>query len=252
MNKVLHDSKNFLRRNSSTILSYTAVVGVVTTTVMAVKATPKALQLLEEAKEEKGEKLTGLETIKTVATTYAPSVIAGIATIGCILGANVLNKRHQAALTSAYALLDNSYKEFKKKVDELYGEEAGENIRGEIVKEKYGKQEFEFEDGKRLYYDFYSGQYFEASPTLVQRAEYEVNRLNISEGSAYLNDWYISLGLEPIDSGWIFGWTPDINNDRYWQKWIDFKHEKVEMEDGLECIIITFMQDPVIDFIDYI
>lgn len=252
MNKVLHDSKIFLKRNSSTILSYAGVVGVVATTVMAVKATPKALRLLEEAREEKGENLTGLETIKTVATTYAPSVITGIATIGCILGANVLNKRHQAALTSAYALLDNSYKEFKKKVDELYGEEAGTNIRGAIAKDKYGDQEFEFAEGTRLYYDFYSSQYFEASPTLVQRAEYEVNRLNISEGSAYLNDWYISLGLEPFDSEWIFGWTPDINNERYWQKWIDFKHEKVELDDGLECIIISFMQDPVIDFADYV
>ena len=62
---------------------------------------------------------------------------------------------------SAYALLDSSYKEYKKKTDELYGEDAGKQIRGEIAKDKYVGDDVSLDDGKELYYDFYSGRYFE-------------------------------------------------------------------------------------------
>ena len=55
----------------------------------------------------------------------------------CIFGSNVLNKRQQASLASAYALLDTSFKEYKKKVIDLYNEEADIEIRNEIAKDKY-------------------------------------------------------------------------------------------------------------------
>ena len=60
------------------------------------------------------------------------------------------------------------------------------------------------------------------------------------------------LGLEPLEQGFDFGWTIDANMDMYWQTWVDFKHEKTVMDDGLECIIISFMQEPVPDFDDYL
>ena len=107
--------KEFLRRNSSTILTCIGAVGVVATAVMAVKATPKALELIENAKEEKGEELTKIEVVKVAGPTYIPAIVTGVATVACIFGSNVLNKRSQASLMSAYALLDNSYKEYKKK-----------------------------------------------------------------------------------------------------------------------------------------
>lgn len=44
---------------------------------------------------------------------YSPAVAIGASTIACIMGANALNRRQQVALTSAYALDQNSYKEYK-------------------------------------------------------------------------------------------------------------------------------------------
>ena len=111
--------------NSSTILTCVGAVGVAATATMAVKATPKAIALLEEAREEKGEELTKLEVIDVTAPVYIPAAIAGFSTIACIFGANILNKRSQAALMSAYALLDNSYKEYMRKSEELYGRLSG-------------------------------------------------------------------------------------------------------------------------------
>ena len=116
MNKLVNKSKRFINRNASTILTCLGSIGVIATSVIAVKATPKALKLLETAKEEKGEELTSFEVIRTAGTIYIPAIITGGSTIACIFGANVLNKRSQAALMSAYALLDNSYKDYKKKV----------------------------------------------------------------------------------------------------------------------------------------
>jgi hypothetical protein len=68
------------------------------------------------------------------------------------------------------------------------------------------------------------------------------------DDAVYLNEWYSQLGLERIEHGDDFGWNTCANMDAYWQTWIDFHHEKVVMEDGLECIIISFMQEPYSDF----
>ena len=124
----------FVKKHGSTILTTLGVVGVIGTTVAAVKETPKALMLLNEAKKEKGEELTVIEKVKVAGPVYIPSVIIGTSTIACIIGSNVLNKRHQAALLSAYTMLDQSYKEYKDKVIDLYGEETDEKIEEEISK----------------------------------------------------------------------------------------------------------------------
>lgn len=254
MNSLLSKSQLFLKRNSATILTCVGAAGVIATTVTAVKATPKALALLDQAREEKDEELTTLETIKIAGPAYIPTVVIGASTLACIFGANVLNQRNQASLMSAYALIDSGYKDYRKKVEELYGPDAGSQVRAGIAKDKYDESKDdlgEVEDGKRLYYDYYSERYFEARPFDVQRAEYEVNRTLMMDDGVYLNEWYNLLGLQPLDHGDNFGWNTCANMDAYWQSWIDFHHEKVVMEDGLECIIISFAQDPYPDFEDW-
>lgn len=252
MNSLLRKSQVFLKKNSATILTCVGAAGVVATTVTAVKATPKAVALLDEAKKEKGKDLTKLEVVKIAGPAYIPTVVLGVSTLACVFGANVLSRRSQASLMSAYALVDGGYKDYKKKVNELYGEEAGEQVRAGIAKDKYEDNPVGMvEDGKLLYYDFYSERYFEATPYQVQRAEYEVNRTLMTDDAVYLNEWYTHLGIEPIEHGYDFGWNTCANMDAYWQTWIDFHHEHVVMDDGLECIIISFMQDPMPDFEDW-
>lgn len=251
MNKLLRQSKTFLRRNGSTILTCVGGVGVVATAVMAVKATPKAVRLLEEAKKEKGEDLTKLETVKVAGPAYIPSILVGASTIACIFGANVLNQKQQASLMSAYALLDSSYKDYKKKVEELYGEEANGRIVEEIAKDKYEESDITVSDGKQLFYDDYSGRYFETTMEDVITAEYELNRIVTTQCGAYLNDFYELLGIEPTEYGDYLGWNAGELFDMYWNPWIDFRHEKVVMEDGLECYILTMLVEPSYDFENY-
>lgn len=245
----------FLKRNASTILTCVGAVGVVATSVMAVKATPKALILLEKAKEEKGEDLTTWETVKMAGPAYIPAVITGATTIACIFGANIISKHQQAALMSAYALLDSSYKEYKNKVDELYGEEAGRKVREEIVKDKYTGDDILLDDTKELFYDFYSGRYFNSSIEAVQRAEYETNRKLYVEGYVGVNDFYEFLDnddVRPRPAYDEIGWTCGQLESMYWHTWIEFDHTETIIDDsdehdGLPCTIIYMPLDPVID-----
>lgn len=251
MNNLLRHSKLFVKRNASTILTCVGGVGVVATSVMAVKATPKAMRMLDIAKEEKGEELTKFEVVKVAGPVYIPSVVTGAATLACIFGANVLNKRQQAALMSAYALLDNSYKDYKKKVEELYGEEGVTHIREELAKDKYADDDIQLEDENELFYDEFSGRYFQSTKYKVQRAITELNRcIHMGEGVT-LNDFYIAMDVEPVDYGNMLGWSEGGNNEKHWQSWVDFGYHDVTLEDGLECTILTMFCEPYPNFQNY-
>ena len=248
MNKLLFNSKAFLKRNASTILTCVGGIGVIATAVMSAKSTPKALYLLEKAEEEKGEDLTTFEKVKAAGPVYIPAAITGVTTITCIFGANVLNKRQQAALTSAYALLDNSYKEYKKKVKDIYGEDADLEVRSEIAKDKYSETDIQVDDDKKLFYDEFSGRYFESTTEDVLRAEYKINKQIATNSGAYLNEFYEYLGLEKFDVVNHLGWSQAILSDMYWVNWLEFDHNKITLDDSLECCIISMRYEPVIDF----
>lgn len=244
------NAKLFFKRNASTILTCVGGIGVVATAVVAVKDTPKAMQIIEKKTEEKGEDLTTIEKIKVAGPVYIPAVAIGVSTLACIFGANTLNKRTQASLMSAYALLDSSYKEYKNKVEELYGEGASARVQGEVARDKYNSDDISRDDEKLLFYDYFSERYFESTMEEVMQAEYDINRELHTKDYAYLNEFYDLLGLDHIKSGWDLGWSMGASLSHYWKTWIDFRHEKVEMEDGMECYIIT-MTEPIVDFEEY-
>jgi hypothetical protein len=249
MNKLLYSSKAFLKRNGSTILTCLGAAGTIATAVTAVKATPKALEAIKYAEEEKGEKLTKLEIVNVAGPAYIPTVLTATATVACIFGANVLNTRKQAALISAYTLLDNSYKEYKNKVKELYGEDADKNVRAELAKDKYEKTEVS--DRKQLFYDEYSGRYFESTIEAVLIAEYDLNRMIAIDYGVFLNEFYELLGIDTVDYGDYMGWSVYELCETQWHSWIEFSHRKVVLDDGLECTIISIDTEPSLDFENY-
>lgn len=255
MSNLLTVSKRFVNKNSSTILTVLGAAGVVGTAVMAVKATPKAMELIELAKEEKGDELTKWETIQVAAPTYIPSLLIGTGTLACIFGANVLNKRSQAAIASAYALLDQTHKEYKNKVKELYGEDGDKLIRAAVAKDHYDdgdddKYEDEYEDGKTLFYDEYSKRYYRVTNETRLRAEYEINKMLAESGAASLNDYYDLLDIPRVDYGEFIGWSAAQMYEMYWDAWLHFHHTKVEMDDGIEAWIVDFTE-PFPDFEEY-
>ena len=147
-------------RAISIALTCISTVGVIVTSVLTAKATVKATKLIEDAEHEKGEELTTSEKVKTAAPAYIPAILVGASTIACIFGIEVLNSHQQASLMSAYALLDNSYKEYRMKVKELYGDEADDRVIDGMDRDRFKEWADEIEDGEQLFFDMNTGQYF--------------------------------------------------------------------------------------------
>lgn len=229
MNQLISKSKTFLHLHSSTILTCIGALGVVATAISASKATPKAIDILERAELEKGEKLTKFETVNVTTPVYIPTIVIGAATIACIFGANILNKRKQATLTSAYALLNSYHKEYRSTLIDLHGKEADEEIRNVIAIKRcaYHQIDLDTPDGKFVFYEEISGESFCRYEREIMDAEYHLNRSFALRGYASLNEFYEFLGLPRTDYGNELGWSMD---DGY--SWIDFEHNLVSKDDG--------------------
>lgn len=243
-------AKLLWKKHGSTILTYLGGAGIVATVVLAVKATPKALEKIEVAREEKGEELTKWETVKVASIVYIPTAVTGMATIACIAGANVLNNRQQASVASAYALLDQGFKEYKNKLIELYGQETHEEIIDAIAADKMyiSGSTFatnceltpdEFDDEEQLFYDEFSGRFFTSSLLRVMNAEYHLNRNYVLRGCSAINEFYDFLGLDHIDGGDDLGWEP-YDEGMYW---IDFNHRRTVINNQ-NCIVIDILLEP--------
>lgn len=264
---VLHKSGLYIKKYSPVALSCIASVGVVVTAVVAVKATPKAVVKIhaDSRKNHDGDPYayTKKEAVASAWKCYIPAVAIGASTIACIMGANALNRRQQAALTSAYALVQNSYKEYKDKLKELYGEETHNAIVDSIMSEKCkdvsiytpgiwaSSSSLDFGEGMepeivRTFYDSFSQRYFETTIEKVIQAEYHLNRNFMFFGTIALNDFYEFLGLEKTDFGDTVGWS-NVNGDIYW---IDFNHRRVTLEDGMEIYIIDMVFEPTADWLE--
>jgi hypothetical protein len=196
---------------TATVLTFIGAAGVVATAVTTAKQTPKALRLLKEASDEKGEELTFAEKATAMLPAYLPAIVTGSATILCIFGANILNKRSQASLVSAYGLLDQRFKDYQRKLIELYGQDAHEKIITELAAEKaenrYISSSYlgckscalylDENVGKPvLFYEPISDRYFEATVEQVMNAEYHLNRNFALAGAALLNEFYDFIGIE--------------------------------------------------------
>lgn len=254
-----------LQKASPTILSCFGAVGVVVTAALAVKATPKALDRIEDAKSvkmaENGENLTRLETIGACWMTYTPSALAGIATIGCIFGANYLNRRQQASLISAYAFLDRSFREYKQSVKNVFGEEGHQRVLEDIAYQRVSSDhtiysvgpfrtttlDFNVPEEEHLFYDAHSDRQFTSTIGKVLQAEYYLNKTFAQNSSVTLNEFYNFLGIDPVDGGDDVGWWVDPENEYYW---VEFNHTLTYLDDGVErpqveCLVIEFPDPPV-------
>ena len=233
--------QRWLTQNSSTILTCMGAAGVIATAVLTGRATIKAVRIVDESEAHSKK-----EIVKAAWKEYIPAAGAGIATIACIFGANTLNKRQQAALMSAYALLDQTYKEYKSKVKEVLGEEAEQKVEDTIAEEKVS--DICPADGNLLFYEPNYGQGFERTMLEVQDAEYRLNQKFAVEGEASLNDFFELLGLNKTDTGDLIGWSQEMAWDNYNYTWIEFEHELKKTEGGREYYQINMPFPPTFGY----
>lgn len=248
LTQIASKTQRYTKKNASTILTCLGALGVVGTTLSAIKATPKAMKILVEQDIEKvtedDRHPTVFEKALVVAPVYFPTILFGTATIICIFGANTLNKKKQAALTSAYAYLNSSFNEYKDKVKAIYGEDGEKRVREEIAKDKYIQQSMPETNEDMLFFDEYSGRYFESTLFDLQNAVYRLNRTFALEGYTNLNEFYRYVDLPETEYGEILGWSGLKCWETVNSAWIDIKWDDMELTDGLVAQAIHFPIPP--------
>lgn len=223
-----------LKRVLPGVLAGAAACGTIVTAVLSAKATVKAVQLCEKATAEKGRELTKQESVRVAAPAYIPTVAAGFATIGCILGAHVLNKKQKvylAGLCAAQAVLSKN--------------------RGHTQQETPEDNSHALVDAKESLFLFCEPShigYFTRTKEEVIKAEYDLNRLFILIGYVSLNDFCELLKIDKVPGGDDIGWSIYAGDEVYGYEWIDFQHTPVRTDDGLDCIIVSMGYDPAYDY----
>lgn len=227
--------------NAPAILTAAAVVGVATTTIFAVKATPKALGLIEAAEQEADEKLSAPQKIRLTLPCYLPALGMGAATMACIITANSTSSKRNAALLSAYTLSETAYKEYKDKVVEKIGEKKEQEVRDEVAAERVknnpisGNVVFASE-GKVLCYELLTGRYFESTHEDLRKAQNNINQQIINDMYASQNDFYREIGLSPTTFGDEFGWNAD--------KLLELEFSTTLAENNRPCLTINYRVHP--------
>lgn len=239
------------KKHSPEILTGIGIAGMITTTVMAVKATPKALKLLEEYKEERGypPETTKIPSRDVVAVTwkcYIPAVIVGSVSVACLIGASSTNFRRNAALATAYTLSESTLKEYQEKVVEAVGEKKEQSIRDNVAKEKMARNPVREvilteKGGNTTCYDVLSGRYFKSDRDKIVKAMNTLNRRMRDEMYVTLNDFYYELGLDATKMGDMLGWNID-------KGYIDLSFSSHLDANDTPCLVIDYQVAPVYDY----
>lgn len=237
-----------LKKRSPELLTGIGIGGMLTTTFLAVKATPKALLLIEQEKDKLGEeKLTPVETVKAAWLCYIPAAVTGLVSVICLIGASTTNSRRNAALATAYTLSESALKEYREKVVETIGEKKEKAIRDEIAKDKVAKAPLSEQrviftgKGDTLCYDTLSGQYFKSDIEKIRRAINELNRNLVLNGYVSLNDLYYLLGLRSTKLGDDLGWN--VNKSL-----VEPSFYSILAEGEEPCLVIDYQVAPTYDY----
>lgn len=238
---------NWFKKNASTILTCIGASGMITTVVLAIKATPKAMVACTDAQAEKGQKrLTKLEVAKAAAPAYISTVAVGVGSLVCIFGANALSRKQQASLISAYATLEQAFEAYREKVVLLSGEVTDRMAMRAAAEEKRDDEADNppWETVQTFYLEGYPS-FFEATMERVATAEYCLNRNFTLRGYATFNEFLHFLGLEDIgEKGERIGWEEYIGEAFYGYRWIDFDHIHRDTDDGLRVCDIEMPFSP--------
>lgn len=228
--------KDWLKRNAPTILTCAGAVGMIGTIVLAVKATPKAIRACTDAQVEKGAtQLTKLEVAKAAAPAYLSTALAGMGTLICFFGANVLSRRQQASLISAYAALDQAFADYRTKVIAFGGKELDRAVTDAVQAEQQDKDDDRppWDEVQTFYLAGYP-KFFDATMEQVRTAEYVLNRNFALRGNATFNEFLRFLGLDDLGKdGDEIGWEDYIGEALYGYRWIDFDHVYRPSGDGM-------------------
>lgn len=247
--KLVRTLQKNVGKHSPDILMGVGIAGMITATVLAVKATPKALQLIEEEKERTGkDELTVVDTVKVAWKPYISTAVTLVSSTGCLIGARNITSRRTAALATAYKISETALSEYKEKVVEVLGEKKNQEVKDRIAKDRIErnpvsktKEIIITEKGNTLCYDSLSGRYFKSDINTIKEAVNKVNKDMLCDMYVSLNAFYYELGLENIDLGNRLGWN--VNG-----KLLEIDFSSILSDDGRPCLVLDYLIEPQYDY----
>lgn len=281
MTRTFHKVGFQLKKHSPEIMLVAGVAGTVASAVMACKATTKVQKILEETKGEvtqvhealanediryeevkqedgvvsRVEKYTEEDSKKDLAIIYirsglkfaklyGPSILLGAVSITSILASHNIMRKRNVALAAAYTAVDKSFKGYRSRVIERFGEQLDKELRYNIKakeietvvtdengEEKIVKEVVQVaEPCDHLYSDY--AKCFDVGCTgwtknaemnlmFLRRQQDWANERLKARGYMFLNEVYDSLGLPRTKAGQVVGWVYDLNNPNG-DNYIDF------------------------------
>lgn len=262
-----------VQKHSPIILTAVGVVGVVTAGVLAAKATLKLEDTLDNAKRRLEDTEQGDGSPKTKAVIlntfdlvklYGPSVTLGAASLVCIISAQGILHKRNAALVMAYKGLEESFRNYRSLVVEEFGEEKDEEfnrgIKTEIVVDENGKKHkvksLVTDGAKYGAYTFVFGPdnpnwngFHDRNEWFLTTQENVMNDLLRARGHVFLNEVLERLGMEHTQAGAVTGWILNGTGDNE----IDFRMYKLDDKRAKELgvaenghILLDFNVDGII------
>lgn len=228
-----------LSDNSSVILTGAAVAGTVTTAIFSAKGafehgTDEAIHGTPESPKER---------FKQHYKHYIPAAVSGTTTIACIVGIHSINTRRQAALISAYSIVDKAFIDYREKVVETIGANQETKVRDEVAKESMEAKPVGATEvlitgsGDQLCFDTMTGRYFKSDIETIRKAQNDVNAEALNNMYCSQNEFYSKIGLGHSTIGDEMGWTSD--------RLMDISFSTHLSEDGRPCLCLNYIPSPV-------
>ena len=258
-----------LSKNSPTILTGLGIMGLLTTVSMAITVTPRALDLITEGKQNRideylktkygsndkveviyPKELTKKDIILLTWKEYVPVAITALLTIGCIVGANRVNLKRNAALLSLYGLSEAALKEYQKKVIETIGKGKEREIRDDIHRDRITNNPVNTKEiivtgkGESLCHDAWGGGYFYSDIEHIRQTLNKLSRDLMSENYITLNEVYSGLGLRDTKLGDLVGWHIDDGL-------IEPEFSSQLTAEGVPCLVLDYVVEPRLGYNNY-
>lgn len=232
-----------IRECGPEILTGLGISGSLYSIVQAVKATPRAVEAIQNAKNERKRKLSKKEIFLAAWRYYVPCGVTYIMSSTCIIFAGAIHAKRNTMLTTAYSLSESALRLYQEKVVETIGEKKEQEIRDKVAKEKIEKNPVKNQEiivtsaGNTLCYDAFSSRYFKSDIETLRRAVNELNRRMIHDMCLSLNDFYDEIGLAGTKFGDQIGWN--VNSAA-----IELVFSSQLAENGTPCLVIDFRTPP--------
>ncbi len=244
--EILNASLASIKKHSPEILTAIGITGMIASTVLAVKATPKATNIINSKKEEyEEEDIPNIELVKAVWKYYVPSVVLTASSAVCIVCAGTINVKRNIALSTAYTITEKTLTNFKNKATEMLGEEKVEEIKTEIakdqIKDKQSSDIIISSKGDILCYDVAFDRLFKSDIATIEKAVNRVNKDMLDEMYVSLNDLYYELGIKNIPIGDDVGWN--INTGL-----IEVYFSAMLTDDDIPCVVLNYSVSPKCNF----